>query len=557
MDGLTEFEDDVASNSVAAQIGILSESGPISVPDFNYTNLSGNRAIPCPRDLEDYSRLWVSGISTNVLANLPSGSTVELWCSYYWDGYEYVTNGNPTIDLFMAADADGGTGYLTNLATASNQIDLASCPYIGRLGANQEIQLNSSEFSNNWAGNHFIFCGVSNGMGVLNLSIYDGSGNVLAWSQQYIQLVDVKQMYERWTLGDNDENEPLASVAPLTNAVLVSDGEPNGPTTNGGYNYDPAYDTNDDYILYVHGWNEQTWLKDRWAETAFKRLYWQGYQGRFGEFRWPCFNLSADPSGFDTSEWNAWKSGQPLETFLADTLSKNYPNHVYLLAHSQGNVVVGEALRLATNKLVKIFVASQAALSARAYDNTLAANATNYYTLATSDPQGNYYTNGAPSYFNISAGAGRYVNFYNPNDYALMGDSLNPFSFHPGWLKDQSLKPDTAEYYYYTTPTPTIPSGYYIHVTPVARSGLGTPTNALYFPTNTYQIFAMCAQSYSLALGTQVGVGSPFTTNAQVDLSEPPYNFGNQHIQHDEEFTYDNMITSPYWLSVLQSYGLK
>ena len=29
------------------------------------------------------------------------------------------------------------------------------------------------------------------------------------------------------------------------------------------------------------------WEKDRFAETAFKRLYWQGYQGRFGEFRWP------------------------------------------------------------------------------------------------------------------------------------------------------------------------------------------------------------------------------------------------------------------------------
>ena len=27
--------------------------------------------------------------------------------------------------------------------------------------------------------------------------------------------------------------------------------------------------------------------KDRFAETAFKRLYWQGYQGRFGSFRWP------------------------------------------------------------------------------------------------------------------------------------------------------------------------------------------------------------------------------------------------------------------------------
>ena len=31
----------------------------------------------------------------------------------------------------------------------------------------------------------------------------------------------------------------------------------------------------------------ESWEKDRFAESAFKRLYWQGYQGRFGVFRWP------------------------------------------------------------------------------------------------------------------------------------------------------------------------------------------------------------------------------------------------------------------------------
>ena len=36
------------------------------------------RAIPCTRDLEDFARLWVCGITSNVLTNLPPGSTVTL-----------------------------------------------------------------------------------------------------------------------------------------------------------------------------------------------------------------------------------------------------------------------------------------------------------------------------------------------------------------------------------------------------------------------------------------------------------------------------------------------
>lgn len=37
--------------------------------------------------------------------------------------------------------------------------------------------------------------------------------------------------------------------------------------------------------LWVHGWNMASWEKDRFAGTAFKRLCWQGPQGRRGVFR--------------------------------------------------------------------------------------------------------------------------------------------------------------------------------------------------------------------------------------------------------------------------------
>jgi len=66
----------------------------------------------------------------------------------------------------------------------------------------------------------------------------------------------------------------------------------------------------------------------------------------------------------------------------------------------------------------------------------------------------------------------------------------------------------------------------------------------------------MCAQSYSLALGAQIGVGGTFQAGQQVNLSGSQFNFGNTHIQHDEQFVFDNMTTSAYWLKLLQSFEL-
>jgi len=56
--------------------------------------------------------------------------------------------------------------------------------------------------------------------GGLNLTIADRNGNVLAQSTAYIQIVDIKQMYERWTVGDIPTNAPVAVP------YLVSDNSP-------------------------------------------------------------------------------------------------------------------------------------------------------------------------------------------------------------------------------------------------------------------------------------------------------------------------------------------
>jgi hypothetical protein len=363
-DGINYYDDSVASNSPAAN----SPATGKPTPDCDYRDGAGNRVIPSERDLQDFARLWVSGVS-NTLSRLPSGSTVTL----SWGGY----GNSPTIDLFQAADADGGIGYLTNSTIASEQVDPIYCKYVGRIGPGSNLVLNSSQFSNHWAGDHYIWCGVSAGNDQLNLTITDRRGNLLAQSSQSIQIQDIKQMYERWTVGDGPGETPMTSVQPAGD-----DFSPGYPTQPFQYSYDPVYDTNDNYILYVHGWNMKVWEKDRFAESAFKRLYWQGYQGRFGVFRWPTdygftselgitgSNPLTDPHNYDNSEFRAWQSATGLASKLAD-LNAHYPGHVYVLAHSMGNVVTGEALRLATNRVANTYVASQGAIPAHVYDGSV------------------------------------------------------------------------------------------------------------------------------------------------------------------------------------------
>src|SRR5207247_2339523 len=123
----------------------------------------------------------------------------------------------------------------------------------------------------------FIWCGVKRGSGALTLTFRQGTKKI-AETSVYIEIKDVKEMYERWTVGD------VPGMTPGFRPYLASEELPAGVPP---FHYSPPGDTNTSYILLLHDYDLPTWKKDRYAETAFKRLYWQGYQGRFGLFRWP------------------------------------------------------------------------------------------------------------------------------------------------------------------------------------------------------------------------------------------------------------------------------
>ncbi len=528
----SDFEQDDLSEAQIANLNVPAEQ---KVPDCQYRT-NGRPAIPCARDLEDYFRLWTPGLAA-LMKVLPSNYTVQL-----------TLIGDAEIRIFRAVELDGGTNYLFDETTASSQVANSTTLYVGLLSSSSTItfpiQTNFNE--------HFIFCGAQTGSATIDLQILDSNQNVVADAPLCLQINDIKQMYERWTVGEN------VSVPPMNTATWQVD--------NLAYRYQTNVDNSLPYILFVHGWNMETWEKDRFAETAFKRLYWQGYHGRFGIYRWPTGNgfsgiISAltDARNYDNSESNAWASANGLLNKLTD-LNALYPGQVYLMAHSMGNVVAGEALRLAgANQVVNTYVAMQGAVPAHCYDATTATRSiVPILGLGQDDGTpnryGNYYTDGAPCYFNGSAGAETYVNFYNTNDYAL-STTL--------WQFDQNLKPDnaTTPAYHYVTPSGTHPSGFY-------RQS-GSFQTDLFFQTNTYELFAYGDEARCYALGAQADVGGVFKVNGayqEIDLPsvwpiDTHPKIGNEpysaHVWHSAEFRSDNAQRWQFWYQTLHQMGLK
>src|SRR4030095_4877464 len=159
--------------------------------------------------------------------------------------------------------------YLTDDNVAFNQMNQSRTLYAGKLTSATQIEFSGQSS----VSEHFIFCGAKRGTGQLTLDVLDSTGGVIASASADIEIKDIKEMYERYTVGDSAKG-PIFSEAKLASEDL-----PAGPPFS--YSYNAGCDANIPYILFVHGWNMERWEKDRFAETAYKRLYLTKHQGRF------------------------------------------------------------------------------------------------------------------------------------------------------------------------------------------------------------------------------------------------------------------------------------
>jgi len=564
-------------------------------------NYEGGK-VTCTRDLENFARLWM--YTKGLCQAITSGQIVVglEWQSNTGDADNGwgANDGAPAINIYLAApkhgssSVTGGADYLTNPDTANDQ---ASSPFgisLGTVAKGQPFYFDPSYFAKLSSTNpktYFLFEGAASGTGRLVVTFNvlnsdDTYTKVGEGGQVYMNLQDIKQLYERWTVGDGPSPNPASVLysgggLPWPQAEISTNNLPAGMTQGFQYNSStpglsiPTDPNGNKYILFIHGYNMEPWEKDAFAATALKRLYWQGYKGKFGAFQWPTTYSTetgtnyarASALDFDMSEYSAWLSGPPLAHLLQQLNSQT--NGVYVLAHSHGNVLMGEALRLSAAQsnqpLVSAYVASQAALPIQCYDPDQA-TPNGFFSALSIEPEGDKTPNIYPNWMKSNNTASPSIsNFYNVNDWALS---------NLVWQTDERTKPDqdTGPYppYGYTgdPDAPPVAEGFYnskgyVLIDP-ERPGDYLP-NYLSLAdasgiNDQYEIMSFAAQAHCLAMGT---VATKAENIVPYDLQQvwgdDPYNNNfRDHVWHSGEFEFSNSDPQmqAYWSLIMARFGL-
>jgi hypothetical protein len=291
------------------------------------------------------------------------------------------------------------------------------------------------------------------------------------------------------------------------------------------------------------------------------------------EYPGACYHV------IDRGEFTAWRSATPLRQLL-QTLNTAYSGELYVLSHSMGGVVMSEALRLQSDanggQIVKVYVASQAALSAHVYDGTLsdAAGSINALQWTYNHPKvPNGTQNYGPQTPNVyknwtafvlggsavsSSAVTRLVNFYNENDYALSA---------PVWQFNQITKPDFADFpdwlweYYYVGDFTGVPAsdgfrkvGKYTNPSGEVVLNLGSRTPV----QDRYEIMSFAAESRVKAFGATPNISQGITEAVDLQSSAiwPADPGGHSaHKWHSGEFRSTIQRQQNYWKTLLSDHG--
>ncbi len=317
----------------------------------------------------------------------------------------------------------------------------------------------------------------------------------------------------------------------------------------------PGFDS-PQYVLFVHGIDSDGQSN---AQIAYMRLYWQGYTGRMGTFDYPTDPalIPVSVNGalvyksptFNVQTNDALNSAQALETLLIDLqngtfagigIGEAFSGHVNVIAHSQGNLVVVEALRLwqaAGNggKLIGAYYSIDAAYSADTFgQGQLPYSKYNWQNLY------DHWGDGSPdssSYFDkalIIDTTGYSLNLFNPDDYALVkayyynnkykkgpwnqAGAVSLYPLHSSWpyIYVYGNNGTYIRRNWTTTDSPMFP------IVPTGISVTLSPT------TDGYEIFSFIAQSQGPAIGQQDMGNVIFSNN--IDLQK---DYGATKWNHD------------------------
>lgn len=506
------------------------EDGQPVEDDAAAGNDSADARILCKRDLEDFARLHI---------HLGAADPVRA-LTYTLEMVAADEQIQPMLNIFPAINlSDGYLGLPSEKATPEQPDEQLAKSLLAAVGKTP-TNISSANLPIKGGANPFIYEGRKYGRGKLVLTANYLDVPVVSRSVA-LELVDPSWFYDHFVLSQagGSESSPVK-------ATVNPEGMADGASRLGLYQ-----PPDNEYVLFVHGWNMSGWEKKRWAETIVKRLWWQGYQGKVGLFDWPCntFELVPGPTNYDRSEFKAWQSAAAL-TDVLERLSERHPGQIRLLAHSQGNVVAGEALRLGEPGLVHTYVASQAALSAGFYDYfhpKLAGFAPKTPDVMSAYPDGQ---EKLPYLYRVASKVVQWFNYFNVTDYALTGDSVD----QPTWLLNNRTRPDGSLGYGYEGDELIYPpvgynAGFF-------RSVLNAEGNfdrfSLKFPDSGYEIFSFCAQSWTCALGASNM--SLLAVTDTIDLSLFGYDRGKS--SHSRQFRSNVVDEQKYWQRFMRDAAL-
>jgi hypothetical protein len=381
------------------------EAYPPSRPD------SGDRVINSPRDCEDLTRLW---LDAGNFANYLKDAANDFYIGLKW---ENVGDTKPAIRLFRSADTSGGLGHIKDATVAAKQAgDFSSCLMDADFVSTGIDQIKPTDrladfiftkhtfadLDKSQSKLFLLFEGVSEGKGELRLVFLkknsDGSWQSMGEGPGvWLDLKNIRRMYVRAYSTPLPDKFPLpwqnaACKQPpdfpylanwLTGSLYIPDenlGFGIGDSTPSDENqaqhpFDAPPDEQKKCVVFVHGIDLTVAEQQGYAQSFYKRLWWEGYRGRLVTFRWATtlddglgtFGPGHENTSiFNSGEYRSWYGGASLRQYVADLRAQLGDNEIIsVAAHSLGNACVGEALRQGMQ--VNSYVAMEAAVSLSCY----------------------------------------------------------------------------------------------------------------------------------------------------------------------------------------------
>ena len=482
--------------------------------------------ITCQRDLENFFRLWICGVPA-----LPANQGYTVSISFQ------NTVSNPKVNLYWSCETNGGTGYLTDTNVAANQVNglfsqNGSQHYansVGTVSSGSSYTFPDGIFGSG-TNRYLLFEGAGLGEGQLTLTISQ-NGNIIVQTGVWLDLYDIKDLYEQAHIANISTTFP-EMINNSTASTFVSDQQLPSSLTE-----------SNQLVVFIHGWRMGIWDYQDFSDTMFKRLYWQGYHGRFASLRWPTlssddywlFSTRLSYTTYNRSEYIGHRSADGTSAYF-DWLKARFPGYsINAVAHSMGNIVMMETLKLqlaAGSYDIDNYVMLQAAVPAHCYDTSLA-----NYSLFTA-VEANSHTpdiyRGFPGNIATSVN-GKIVNFFNTNDFALATGVYVNFIHNVGisWENNEvNFKPD-GPWYYSSDGTSCF-------------EDLSTHRTV----TDPREQMAFVARPRSKAAGALGGVGGVVNTTGQVDLFAT-YGFGGASQDHSAEFNWNIQRVAPFYKTLL------